>query len=191
MYQKKNLSLKKNQAKDRIIIMTALKRFECYIYEVGNCKKDLSLSINLEDFDRSKLSLVVNDLNEDNFTILYDGRKFRLYVDELYPKIKHSRTFQQEYLTIKDVHAKAKERLMKVFIKELAQINTKEESEQNCYINWNKIWLNCTEYDLTKGHSYHLEKIYFAFDYVLCYKDCFMKTYKLNCELIDCFIYLC
>ena len=58
------MSLKKNQAKDRIIIMTALKRFECYIYEVGNCKKDLSLSINLEDFDRSKLSLVVNDLND-------------------------------------------------------------------------------------------------------------------------------
>ena len=131
------MSFKKNQAKDRIIIMTALKRFEWYMYEVGNCKKDLSLSINLEDFDRSKLSLVVNDLNEDNYTILYDGRKFRLYVDELYAKVKHSRTFDQEYLTIKDVYVKAKERLMKVFsaIKELVQINTKEESEQNCYIN--------------------------------------------------------
>ena len=46
-------------------------RFECYIYEVGSCKKDLGLSINLEDFDPSKLSLVVNDLNEDNFSILY------------------------------------------------------------------------------------------------------------------------
>ena len=52
--------------------MTTPKRFECYIYEVGICKKDLELSISLEDFNPSKLSLLVNDLNEDNFSILYD-----------------------------------------------------------------------------------------------------------------------
>ena len=56
--------------------MTSPTRFICYIYEIARCKKDLSLSINLEDFDRSKLSLVAND--ENNFSILYDGRKFTL-----------------------------------------------------------------------------------------------------------------
>ena len=95
--------------------MSTPKRFECYIYEVRNCKKDLGLSINLEDFDPSRLSLVVNDLNEDNFSILYGGRKFRLYVDELYAKVKHSRAFEQEYLSIKDDRTKAKESLRKVF----------------------------------------------------------------------------
>ena len=120
-------------------------RFECYIYEVASCKKDLGLSINLEDFDPSKLSLVVNDLNEDDFSILYDGQKFRLYVDKLYAKVKHSRAFEQEYLSIEDDRTKAKEPLMKVFsaIKELVQINTEEEPDQNCYIDWNNIWLNC------------------------------------------------
>ena len=112
-----------------------------YIYEVGNCKKDLGLSINLEDFDPSKLSLVANYLNEDNFSILYDGRKFRLYVDELYAKVKYSRAFEEPYLSIEDDRTKAKERLMKVFsaIKELVQINTEGEPDQNCYIDWNKI----------------------------------------------------
>ena len=125
-------------------------RFKCYIYEVGSCKKDLGLSIDLEDFDPSKLSLVVNDLNEDNFSFLYDGRNFRLYVDELYAKVKTSRAFEQEYLSIKDDRTKAKKCLMKVFsaIKELVQINTEEEADQNCYIDWNNIWLNCSEYDL-------------------------------------------
>ena len=172
--------------------MSTPKRFECYIYEVGNCKKDLGLSINLEDFYPSRLSLVVNDLNEDNFSILYDGRKFRLYVDELYAKVKHSRAFEQEYLSIKDDRTKAKERLRKVFsaIKELVQINTEEEPDQNCYIDWNKILLNCSEYDLTNGHSYHLEKLNLAFDNVLCYKEPFMRSYKLSCEMIDSFIYL-
>ena len=28
----------------------------CYVYEVGICKKDLHLSVNLHEFDSSKLS---------------------------------------------------------------------------------------------------------------------------------------
>ena len=168
-------------------------KFTCYIYEVGRCKKDLGLSINLEEFDPSKLSLIVNELNEDNFSILYDGRKFRLYADKLYARVKTSRSFEQDYLSIKYDRTNAKEGLMKVFtaIKKLVKINTEEEPEQNCYIDWNKIWLNCSEYDLTLGHSYHFEKLYIAFDDVLCYKETFMRSYKLSCEMIDSFIYLC
>ena len=125
--------------------MTTPTMFSCYIYEVGRCKKDLGLSINLEDFDRSKLSLVMNDLNENNFSILYDGQKFRLYVDKLYAKVKYSTAFEQEYLSVKDDHTKAKESLINVFsaIKELVQANT--DPDQMCYINWNSIWLNCCE----------------------------------------------
>ena len=48
----------------------------CYIYEVGNCKKDLHLSVNLNNFDSSKLSLVVEELNSDNFIILYNVKNF-------------------------------------------------------------------------------------------------------------------
>ena len=65
----------------------------CYIYEVGNCKKDLHLSVNLNDFDSSKLSLEVDQLNSENFKVLYNGNKFRLFVKKLYGKVKQSRAF--------------------------------------------------------------------------------------------------
>ena len=68
----------------------------CYIYEVGNCKKDLHLSVNLNDFDSSKLSLEVDQLNSENFKVLYNGNKFRLFVKKtknIYGKVKQSRAF--------------------------------------------------------------------------------------------------
>ena len=116
-------------------------KFTCYVYEVGRCKKDLGLSISLEEFDPSRLRLVVNELNKDNFSILYDGQKFRLYVDKLYARVKTSRAYEQEYLSIKDDRKKAKECLMKVFttIKKLVKANAEEQTEQNCYVDWNKI----------------------------------------------------
>ena len=60
----------------------------CYIYEVGKSRKDLHLSVKLDEFDPSKLSLLENDLNPENFNILYDGKKFRLFIENLYGKVK-------------------------------------------------------------------------------------------------------
>ena len=60
----------------------------CYIYEVGNCKKDLHLSVNLNDFDSSKLSLEVDKLNSENFKVLYNSNKFRLFVKKTIWKSK-------------------------------------------------------------------------------------------------------
>ena len=79
-----------------------LTELTCYIYEVGNCKKDLHLSVNLDDFDSSKLSQVEDKLNPDNFKVLYEGKKFRLFIEKLYAKAKTSRMFDHEYLSIKD-----------------------------------------------------------------------------------------
>ena len=168
-------------------------KFTCYVYEVGRCKKDLHLSIKLEEFDPSKLSLIVDELNEDNFNILYAGQKFRLCEEKLYVKVKTSRAFEQEYLSIKDDRTKAKECLFNVFvaIKKLLKNNTKEQVEQICFVDWGRIWLNCSEYDLTQRHPYHLEDLYIALDDIICYKDPFLKSYKLGCEMIDSFIYLC
>ena len=166
-------------------------KFSCYIYEVGKCRKDLHLSINLEEFDPSKLTLTVAKLNEENFKILYDGKKFHLHLENLYAKVKSSRVFEQEYLSIKDDCTKAKKCLYEVFfaIKELIASNINEEICS--FIDWNKIWLNCTEYDLTQKHSYHLENLYIALDGVICFRDPYVKSYKLDCEMIDSFIYLC
>ena len=79
-----------------------LTELTCYIYEVGNCKKDLHLSVNLDDFDSSKLSQVEDKLNPDNFKVLYEGKKFCLFIEKLYAKAKTSTMFDHEYLSIKD-----------------------------------------------------------------------------------------
>ena len=92
-----------------------------YIYEIGKCRKDLHLSGKLDEFDPFKLSLVEDELNPKNYKVLYDGKKFRLFVEKLYAKAKTSRVFEQGYLSIKDDRTKAKKCLYEVFfaIKEL------------------------------------------------------------------------
>ena len=52
----------------------------CYVFEVGKDRKDLHLSVKLDEFDPSKLTLLKDDLNPENFKILYEGRKFRLFL---------------------------------------------------------------------------------------------------------------
>ena len=155
-----------------------LTELTCYIYEVGKWKKDLHLSVNLDEFDSSKLSLVKGNLNPDNLKVLYEGKKFRLFIEKLYAKAKTSRVFDHEYLSIKDDLTNTKKRLYEVFfaIKELV---TGKVTYMCGFIEWNKIWLNCTEYDLTDRHSYHFEKLYLAVDY------------KLDCEMIHGCVYLC
>ena len=163
----------------------------CYVYKVGKDRKDLHLSVKLDEFDPSKLTLLEDDLNPENFKILYDGRKFRLFIENLYGKVKKSRLFESHYLSVKDDITKNKKCLYEVFfaIKELV---TGKVTDDMCgFIDWNKIWLNCTKYDLTEKDSYHFEKLYLALDGVICVMDPFLKNYKLGCEMIHGCVYLC
>ena len=94
-------------------------------------------------------------------------------------------------MSVKDDITKNKKCLYEVFfaIKELV---TAKITDDLCgFIDWNKIWLNCTEYDLTEKHSYHFEKLYLAVDGVICIMDPFLKNYKLGCEMIHGCVYLC
>ena len=162
----------------------------CYIYEVGICKKDLHLSVNLHKFDSSKLSLVVDELNPDKFKVLYSDKKFHLFVEKLYGKVKKSRAFEDtDYLNIKDDCSVSKKMLYEVFfaIKELVT----GKVDMCSFVEWNRIWLGCTEYDLTNKHSYHFEKMYLAVDSVVCVPDPYFKNYKLGCELVQGNVYLC
>ena len=162
----------------------------CYIYEVGICKKGLHLSENLHEFDSSKLSLVADELNPDNFKVLYNGKKFRLFVEKLYAKAKKSRVFENnDCLSIKDDCSVNKKILYEVFfaIKELIT----GKVEMCSFIEWNRIWMGCTEYDLTNKHSYHFENLYLAVDSVISIPDPYLKNYKLDCEMIQGNVYLC
>ena len=163
----------------------------CYIYEVGKDRKDLHLLVKLDEFNPSKHTLLEDDLNPENFKILYEGKKFRLFIENLYGKVKKSRVFESDYLSVKDDITKTKKRLYEVFfvIKEL--VTAKITDDMCGFIDWNKIWLNCTEYDLTEKHCYHFEKLYLAVDGVVCIMNPFLKNYKLICEMIHGCVYLC
>ena len=159
----------------------------CNIYEETlNCKNDLLLSIKLDEFDLSRLALVKDDLNNENYNIFYDGKKFRLFVEKLHGKVKTSRVFENDYLSFKNDQTKAKKYLYDIFssIKSLVKSNLKED-EMCSFIDWNRIWLTCVEYDMTNKHSYHFENLYIALDSVIALYDPFLKNYKLGCEMID------
>ena len=105
--------------------------------------------------------------------------------------MKESRAFDdRDYLSIKDECSVTKKMLYAVFfaIKELV---TGKVVDICSFIEWNKIWLNCTEYDLTNKHSYHLENLYLAVDGVISFADPYLKSYKLDCKMIQGGVYLC
>ena len=165
----------------------------CDIYEQTlNCKKDLHLSIKLDEFDPSRLALVKDDLNHENYNIFYDGKKFRLFVKKLYAKVKKSRVLENDYLSIKDDQTNTKKKLYDVFSSIKSLVNSKLKEDEMCsFIDWNRIWLNCIEYDMTNKHWYHFENLYIALDSVIALYDPFLKSYKLDCEMIDACVYLC
>ena len=101
----------KQKKKKFLFILLKMKPTEltCNIYEETlNCKKDLHLSIKLDEFDPSRPALLKDDLNNENYNIFYDGKKFRLFVEKLYGKVKTSRVFENDYLSFKDDQTKAK-----------------------------------------------------------------------------------
>ena len=106
-------------------------------------------------------------------------------------RLKLYLVFGDEYLSIKGDVTMARKCLYEVFfiIKEL--VTSKIAADMCGFIDWNKIWLNCMEYDLTKTHSYHFEKLYLAVDGVICIWDPFLKNHKLDCKMIHGCVYLC
>ena len=73
------------------------------IYEMCGYSKQLELGVHISDFDKSKLGLCLCKFNPSNYDMLYDGKKFRLFLNAFNGKIKKSRCFEQELrLKVKD-----------------------------------------------------------------------------------------
>ena len=73
-------------------------------YEMCGDTRQLELGVHLFDFDKSKLSVSRCSMNKENFDVLCDGKKFRLFLKAFYGKIKRSRCFSREkHLKIRDV----------------------------------------------------------------------------------------
>ena len=164
-------------------------RFKCPYYEVCGRKKDLHLSENVFSFDKNKLKLVPDYLNDDNFNICYNDDNFRLFIPDLYCTVKKDIDSENLYFSINNDFTENSKRLNEVFgvIKDL--FNEKSNGElmyKDC-----KIWLTASEYDCQIGHSYHVKDLYIALDSVVGTEVPFLKLFKLDCFMIDSSIFLC
>ena len=164
-------------------------KLNSYVYQIGLCKEDLHSCINLSDFDRTRISLKENDVNPNNFNVLYDGQKFRLFVKKMFGRVKKSRCFEDtDYLNFK-YDCSVRDVLYEVFntIKEQVIARVKSCS----FIEWKKLWLGCFEYDLTEKHLYTFEDICIAADSVVLIDDQNFKNYRYDIEMIKGNVRLC
>ena len=137
-------------------------KFNCFNYEVCNRKKNLHLSVNLDMFDKNKLSLVTDTFNENNFKVEYDKNSFRLFVNELYATVKKDSDSEELYFSINNDYTSTKTCLNKVFA-QLTQLLFDRNVDQAISVyKWNKIWLSASDYDPQLGHSYHVKDLYIA-----------------------------
>ena len=166
-------------------------KLNCFNYEVCNRKKDLHLSVNLNMFDETKLKLVTDTFNENNYNIKYDNHSFRLCVNDLYAMVKKDSESEELYLSFSNDNSNTKMLLNNVFSALRKLLVDRDIDETISLYKWNKIWLSATEYDPQLGHSYHLKDLYIAIDSITCSEDPFLKTYALGCFMIDSSIFLC
>ena len=164
------------------------------IYELSRGKKDLGLSVDISDFDKSKLSLTPCNVNPNNYNVLYDGKKYRLFVKVMNGKLKRSVCLEDEiYLSVKDDCISNRLKLNEMFSTVKAKLNDELSQEKKDIVSfeWNKIWMICSDYDLTEKHVYHFENVYLAIDEIILLEDPWLPIYKLNCVMIGGSVVMC
>ena len=112
-------------------------------------------------------------------------------MNDLYATVKKDSESEELYFSISNDSSSTRTRLNNVF-SELRQLLFDKNVDQAISLyKWNKIWLSASEYDPQLGHSYHVKDLYIAIDSITCFEDPFLKTYRLNCFMIDSSIFLC
>ena len=127
------------------------------IHEMCGYSKQLELGVHISDFDKSKLDLCPCEFNPSKYDVLYDGKKFRLFLYAFNGKIKKSRCFEQElWLKVKDARVSLVfyEIFWHIRMKLKKLLNRTEKSLS--FIEWNKIWLNYCDEDLVPQNVYQV-----------------------------------
>ena len=113
------------------------------IYEMCGYTKQLELGVHISDFDKSKLNLSPCELNPNNYELMYDGKKFCLFIDAFNGNIKKSRCFaEEEWVKVKDDCLIGM--LFEIFWNIRLKVEELLSQKENClcFIEWNRIWLN-------------------------------------------------
>ena len=152
----------------------------------------MELGVHISDFDKSKLGLCPCEFNPSNYDVLYDGKKFRMFLNAFNGKIKKSRYFEQGlWLKVKD--ARVRLVLYEIFWHIRMKLEKLLNRTEKClsFIEWNKIWLTFCDEDLVPRNVYRFEEASVAIDKILnISEDKFTKQFHLKCELIDAHVIL-
>ena len=132
-------------------------------------------------------SLVRDDFNPNNFNILYDGHKLRVFLKAIPAIVKRSKFYERK----KNIKLKDKcirEILWQASWK-IAQLLMKEVASKNkfCwFVEWYKLWINSCDYRFSSKRLHHFEESTVAIDrIVLIEEDKWSRWYGLESELID------
>ena len=158
-------------------------------YETCGDKKELELAIPISEFDPTKVTLAQCKLNPNNYDILYDGHRFRVFLKAFSEIIKRSRVFEREIcVKIKDI---AQNKLIweichviSTILQELYQ--QKKSDKFCCYIEWYRIFVNNCDERLARRKVHYFEDTTVALDRVVMIDDnAWTNQYRLVSEMID------
>ena len=143
--------------------LTSLKfsKYEKYGYH----KKLTENSINLSYFDKEKLSIKKNQVNELNYDIFYDGEPFRIALKSLLSVVKESKFYEDEKIIKVMKNPFASKQLCCVFNA------MKNRNELNTFCHGNVWFLDCykvivdSDNELLYNYCYTFEDVVIAFNH--------------------------
>ena len=159
-------------------------------YEMCGDIKPLELL--LLEFNKSKLSLSKCEINPNKFDVLYDKKKFRLFLKAFPVVVKRSKYFSREkHIKIKDICLSRM--LWEVFwnISEKIREAVHGEKKFCWFIEWYRIWLSFCNKRLAPKHVYHFEEASVAIDKVILIDETeYSKEFRLIAEMINAHVLL-
>ena len=156
-------------------------------------EKNLDCITFLTDFDKDKLTLKRNEINVQNYDILYNGKPFRIAPKAFSGIVKRSKCFKRE----KKVKIKDPVVSMQLWHvshhRRTGKIRSAKKEKFCWFLESYYTSINCDE-RLAPKHLYYFEDGIIAFDQVInTDKDCLIcsklkcsREYRITSELISC-----
>ena len=152
-------------------------------------KKELELAVPISEFDHTKVTLAQCEKNPNNYNILYDGHRFRVFLKAFSGIIKRSRIFEREIcVKIKDIaQNKLFWEICHVISSRLQEIYQQKKSDKFCcYIKWYRIFANYCDKRLARRKIHYFEDTTVALDRVVMIdEDAWTNQYRLVSEMIN------
>ena len=148
--------------------------------------------MSLTELDTEKLSVVRNDFNPNNFDVLYDGHKLRVFLKATPTIVKRSKFYERrKYMKLKD---KCIRKIWWRACWKIAQLLMNKVASENkfyWFTEWYKIWISFCDNRFSSKFLYHSEESSIAIGrVVMMEEDKYSRWYILDSELSDAHVLL-